>query len=67
MKNSEQIQIICSSEADSAYIHDRLREYNARYMHDFADYNFHIEENGKIIAGIVAGSLHLMNIRSLIL
>ncbi|MDO5415603.1 MAG: GNAT family N-acetyltransferase [Lachnospiraceae bacterium] len=57
MKNSEQAKIICSSEADSAYIHDRLREYNARYMHDFADYNFHIEENGKIIAGIVAGSL----------
>ena len=47
-------KIICSSEADSSYIHRRLQEYNARYMRETEDFNFHIEENGKIIGGIVA-------------
>lgn len=50
-------KIICSSEADSSYIHRRLQEYNARYMRETGDFNFHIEENGKIIGGIVAEGL----------
>ncbi|MDO5399838.1 MAG: GNAT family N-acetyltransferase [Eubacteriales bacterium] len=47
-------KILCSTEADSKRVHKMLMEYNLRYMHDFEDYNFHIEENGEIIAGIVA-------------
>lgn len=50
-------QILCSSEADSKRVHKMLMDYNRRYMHDMEDYNFHIEENGEIIAGIVAWSV----------
>lgn len=42
-KKMEQ-EIICSSEADSDYIHEKLREHNARYMRDTGDYNFHNRE-----------------------
>lgn len=49
--------VVCSSEADSEYVREQLREYNAQYMYGFEDFNFHIEENGRIIGGIVAGSL----------
>lgn len=51
------LKIVCSSEADSDYIHEKLREHNAGYMYDTGDFNFHIEENGRIIGGIVAGGL----------
>lgn len=50
-------EIACSSTAESAYIHEKLRAFNARYMHDSEDFNFHIEEDGEIIGGIVASSL----------
>lgn len=50
-------EIIASSERDTEYVHAKLREYNRCYMHDFEDFNFHIEENGKVIAGIVAESM----------
>lgn len=46
-----------SSEADSKRVLEMLMEHNRRYMHDFKDYNFHIEENGEIIGGIVAWSI----------
>lgn len=49
-------KIVYSSEEDTEFIHSRLREYNRKYMSDFDDYNFHIEKDGKIIAGIVAAS-----------
>ena len=49
-------KIVYSSEEDIEFIHSRLREYNRKYMSDFDDYNFHIEKDGKIIAGIVAAS-----------
>ena len=50
-------KIVYSSEEDTEFIHSRLREYNRKYMSDFDDYNFHIEKDGKIIAGIVAASI----------
>lgn len=48
--------IVRSSDKDNEYIHAKLCEYNGKYMKDFHEYNFHIEDNGKIIAGIVANS-----------
>lgn len=51
-------KIILSSEEDNKYIHSKLREYNRKYMRDFDNYNFHIKENNKIIAGIVAASTY---------
>lgn len=57
VKNGTDKAIICSSEADSSYLHEKLREYNARYMHESGDFNFHIEDKGRIIGGIVAGGL----------
>ena len=37
-------------------IHQRLRAYNRQYWRCLRDYNYHIEKNGELIAGIVAGS-----------
>lgn len=45
-----------SSEEENDEIHRRLRNYNRNFMRDFQDYNFHIEQDGAIVAGIVAGS-----------
>ena len=50
-------KILPSSEEQKEYIHKRLQAYNARYMKDFADFSCHIEENGAIVAGIVAESV----------
>lgn len=51
------MNIIASTEEASGYIHQRLRAYNSPYMTDFEDLSFHMEENGEIVAGIVAGRL----------
>ena len=45
-----------SAEADSEKVHKLLQEYNQQFWQDLRDYNFHIEEDHKIVAGIVAGS-----------
>jgi GNAT superfamily N-acetyltransferase len=50
-------EILSSTEDDNEFIHNHLREYNRQFMADFKDYNYHIEEKGKIIAGIVAESI----------
>lgn len=50
-------EIVQSAEEQKEYIHKRLQEYNARFMQDFADFSFHVEENGVIVAGIVAESV----------
>lgn len=55
--NEMEKEVVCSSETDSGYIHEKLREYNAQYMHETEDFNFHIEDNGRVIGGIIAGSL----------
>ena len=46
--------ILKSSGADCEYIHARLREYNREYYGEVTDYGFHIQKNGRIVAGIVA-------------
>ena len=48
-------RVVQSSKEDNEYIHLKLREYNRKFC-NLEDYNFHIEEDGKIIAGIVAVS-----------
>ena len=46
-----------SSERDKEFIHECLQNYNAPFMRNYTDYSFHIEEDGEIIAGIVAASI----------
>ena len=48
--------ILSSSEQVNDLIHQKLRRYNRQFMRDFRDYNFHIERDSEIIAGIVAAS-----------
>lgn len=52
----QDIVICASSEQDNHYIHQQLRLYNRQFMRDFHDYHFHIQLDGRIIAGIVAAS-----------
>lgn len=49
--------IIRSSEKQKERVHRRLQDYNARFMKEFSDFSYHIEENGVIVAGIVAESV----------
>lgn len=48
--------IEANSDADSEEIHRLLREYNRGYFTGLRDYSFHITLDGKIAAGVVAGS-----------
>lgn len=45
-----------SSGAEKEQVHQLLKAYNRYFWQNLADYSFHIEEEGRIIAGIVAGS-----------
>lgn len=45
-----------STEAENEFIHQRLKGYNRQFWHCLREYNFHMEENDEIAAGIVAGS-----------
>lgn len=47
-------RIVASSEADSEYIHKRLQAHNAPFMSDWEELSFHMEEDGRIVAGVVA-------------
>lgn len=49
--------IVPSTENDNDAIHEMLRAYNRRFMSGFKDYSCHIADAGKIVAGIVAGSV----------
>lgn len=51
------VEIIRSSEEEKEQIHKRLQDYNAQFMKEFSDFSCHIEENGTIVAGIVAESV----------
>ena len=46
-----------STEKDSEAVHRLLQEYNAPYMTKSSDFSFCIEEDEKILGGIVAESL----------
>ena len=55
--NEREPEIVRSEAENSSFIHEKLREYNARYMRDSGEFNFHIEENNRIVGGIVADGL----------
>lgn len=46
-----------SSQATNEYIHQKIKEYNEPNWVDRKSYNFNIEDNGKVIAGIVRESI----------
>lgn len=48
----KEIQIQASSEEQNKELCQLLRKYNQQYLGTYKNYNYHIEENGKIIAGI---------------
>lgn len=51
--------ILKSNEHDNETIHQMLSDYNSQYFNNLKDYSFHIDdENGEMIAGIVAGSTY---------
>lgn len=52
------MDIIKSDDFVDEMIHSKLRGYNRNFMDNLKDYSFHIEEDEKIIAGIVAGSTY---------
>ena len=56
MNDKSQMKFKKSSEQDKKFIHECLQNYNAPFMSNYSDCSFHIEEDGKIIAGIVAVS-----------
>ena len=52
-----EFQIRKSAESDSDAVHQQLRGYNRRFMRESCDYSYHISEQGRIVAGIVASSV----------
>lgn len=53
-----QEEIIKSSDSINDQIHEKLKDYNRNFMKELNDYSYHIESDGKTIAGIVAGSTY---------
>lgn len=51
------MDILSSTQEQKEHIHRRLQAHNARFMARFADFSYHIEEKGEIVAGIVAESV----------
>ena len=49
--------IVASSREAAEHIYGRLRAHNRAFLCGAGDYRFHIEENGTIVAGIVAGGV----------
>lgn len=45
-----------SSQATNEYIHQKIKEYNETNWGDRKAFNFNIEDDGKVIAGIVGES-----------
>ena len=39
------------------HIHQCLQDYNRSYMNEYRDFSFHLEEDGIVIAGVVAESV----------
>ncbi len=48
--------ILPSTDKESEEIHQRLREYNRQFAGVRKDYSYHIVDQGKMVAGIVARS-----------
>jgi len=56
-QEGEIMHIRKGTDSSNEAIHRMLQEYNAPYMKDGKDYSCYIEENGAIVAGLVAGSV----------
>lgn len=50
-------EVVRSSEEQKEHVHRRLQAYNAKFMTEFSDFSCHIEEDGGVVAGIVAESV----------
>lgn len=48
------VEIKENTEQDNETVHNMIRQHNAKFMTEFQDYSYHIEENGELAAGIVA-------------
>lgn len=46
-----------SSKHDNAIVHKMLQDYNSDFMEEGKEFSYCMEENGEIVAGIVADSL----------
>ena len=46
-----------SSEKIEEWVHTQLQLHNQPYMEDSADFSWHVEEKGEVVAGIVAESV----------
>lgn len=58
MEEDSEFVVQPSSEAQQEEVHRRLREYNRPFFKDEKDFSFHVERDGRIVAGIVAGSAY---------
>mgnify|MGYP005780879749 FL=1 len=43
-----------NTEQNNETVHSMIRQHNAKFMTEFQDYSYHIEEEGELVAGIVA-------------
>ena len=43
-----------NTEQNNETVHSMIRQHNAKFMTEFQDYSYHIEEEGGLVAGIVA-------------
>lgn len=43
-----------NTEQNNETVHSMIRQHNAKFMTEFRDYSYHIEEEGELVAGIVA-------------
>ena len=48
------MEIIENTEQNNEMVHSMIRQHNAKFMTEFRDYSYHIEEEGELVAGIVA-------------
>ena len=47
------MEIIENTEQNNEMVHSMIRQHNAKFMTEFQDYSYHIEEEGELVAGIV--------------
>ena len=48
------MEIIENTEQNNEMVHSMIRQHIAKFMTEFQDYSYHIEEEGELVAGIVA-------------
>lgn len=58
MEEDSEFVVQPSSEFQQEEVHRRLQGYNRPFFKDEKDFSFHVERDGQIVAGIVAGSTY---------